>query len=183
LGAVQLLLRDPVGAGLNVGEEMIGKCFVRALRAMMACFLCLTAFGALAAFPAHARIISPPQILITHDLGGPVEERMRRIERMRARGEAVAIPYGRCISACTLYLGLPDTCVGPSAEFGFHGPSAGTAGLGLPPDEFYRISGAMAQFYPAPVREWFLTTARYTKLTYLRVSGAQLIELGVKQCV
>jgi len=162
---------------------MISKFVARQWRALGAAIVAALGFWAVIGQPAHARIIGPPQILITHDLGGPVEERMRRIERMRARGEAVAIPYGRCISACTLYLGLPDTCVGPSAEFGFHGPSAGTAGLGLPPDEFYRISGAMAQFYPAPVREWFLTTARYTKLTYLRVSGAQLIELGVKQCV
>lgn len=162
---------------------MISKFVARQWRGLTTAIVAALGFWAVIGQPAYARIIGPPQILVTHDLGGPVEERMRRIERMRARGEAVAIPYGRCISACTLYLGLPDTCVGPSAEFGFHGPSAGTAGLGLPPDEFYRISGAMAQFYPAPVREWFLTTARYTKLTYLRVSGAQLIELGVKQCV
>jgi hypothetical protein len=143
----------------------------------------ICAFGWVAlALPSHARIKVPSQIMITHDLGGPVEERMRRVERMRQRGEGVAIPHGRCISACTLYLGLPDTCVGRSAEFGFHGPSAATRGLGLPQPEFQRISTQMAAFYPAPLRDWFLSTARYTTQSYIRISGAQLIQLGFKEC-
>jgi hypothetical protein len=133
--------------------------------------------------PSMAWVRSPSQILVTNDLGGPVEERMRRVERMRSRGEGVAIPYGRCISACTLYLGLPNTCVGRQAEFGFHGPSAATRGLGLPFGEFQRISQQMANYYPEPLRSWFMSTARHIiNASYYRVSGAQLIQLGFSEC-
>jgi len=133
--------------------------------------------------PILAWVKAPSQILVTHDLGGPVEERMRRVENMRARGEGVAIPYGQCISACTLYLGLPDTCIGRNAVFGFHGPAARTRGLGLPLDEFERISHAMARYYPEPVRTWYLSTARYVIGEYYSVSGAQLIAMGFSECV
>lgn len=161
---------------------MISKFAARQWRALATAVVVVLGVWAANGQAAHARIIGPPQILVTHDLGGPVEDRMRRVERMRLRGEGVAIPYGRCISACTLYLALPDTCVGQNAEFGFHGPSAATKGIGLPLEEFYRISAAMADHYPAPLREWFLSTARYSTLTYHKVSGAQLIKLGVKEC-
>ncbi len=132
--------------------------------------------------PGLAWVKAPSQILVTNDLGGPVIERMRRVDRMRSQGVGAAIPYGRCISACTLYLGLPNTCVGRSAEFGFHGPSAATRGLGLPLDEFQRVTAAMANYYPEPVRSWFVSTARYVTGTYYRVSGSQLIQMGFAEC-
>lgn len=137
----------------------------------------------LCAQPSHAWVSAPKRILVTHDLGGPIAERMRRIERMRARGEGVAIPHGRCISACTLFLGLPATCVGKNAEFGFHGPSAATGGLGLSPQEFEQVSTAMAQYYPSAIRHWFLSNARFQTLTYFSISGADLIAAGVTECI
>jgi hypothetical protein len=143
----------------------------------------ITALGLmLCAQPSYAWVQAPKRILVTHDLGGPIIERMKRVERMRARGEGAAIPHGRCISACTLFLGLPETCIGPNVEFGFHGPSAASYGLGLPPDEFEEISRAMAQYYPAIIREWFLNSARYNTLTYVSVSGSELIRLGLPEC-
>lgn len=135
------------------------------------------------ALPSEGRVKAPVRVLVTEDLGGAVEDRMRLVDRMRDRGMGVAIPYGRCISACTLYLGLPQTCVGRTAVFGFHGPSARTQGLGLPLPEFERLSVAMARYYPEPVRSWYLSTARHVIGSYYPVSGAQLIALGFPECV
>jgi hypothetical protein len=159
------------------GGHMVGVLGFRTL------LLAVSIFGYVAPTTAALAFVrSPFQILVVDDLGGAVEERMRQVDRMRAQGQGAAIPYGRCISACTLYLGLPDTCVGRSAVFGFHGPSARTRGLGLPLGEFDRVSHAMANYYPEPVRSWYLSTARHIIGTYYQVSGAQLISMGFREC-
>lgn len=120
---------------------------------------------------------------IHNDLGGLVEKRMAEVERLRESGERVEI-RGRCISACTLYLGLENACTTRGAEWGFHGPSANTNGLGLPLGEFERLSQSMARHYPEPVREWFMSTARFVSgRDYYAVSGADLIDLGaIREC-
>lgn len=132
-------------------------------------------------FARAAERFAPP-LVVTDDYGGSLPERVQQIEAMRRKGISVAVPYGHCMSACTLYLGLPDTCVGPSAVFGFHGPSAGQSTIGLPQAEFEHWTRLMASYYPPPLRRWFLREGRYTTLTYKTVSGAELIRLGVRAC-
>lgn len=118
---------------------------------------------------------------VRHDLGGSIRVRLAEIDALRARGERVRI-LGTCVSACTLYLGLPDTCVAPSARLGFHGPSAATRGLPLPRREFERVSAIMAGHYPARLRRWFWTEGRMRTDGYVTLSGAEVIRLGARAC-
>ncbi|MCE5972174.1 hypothetical protein LZA78_01545 [Sinirhodobacter sp. WL0062] len=136
-------------------------------------------FCLLAAVPALAQ---PPHLVVRDDRGGPLEARLARIESLRQQGRAVAIPEGRCLSACTLYLGLEETCVGKAAIFGFHGPTSQFGTIALPRAEFERLSNMMARSYPESLRVWFLLYARYQTLTYHYVKGEELIRLGVAEC-
>ncbi|MFE3838667.1 hypothetical protein [Pseudogemmobacter sonorensis] len=122
-----------------------------------------------------------PAFVVRHDLGGGVEERIRSVERLRAQGTRIRIE-GICISACTLYLGLPQTCVSPSARLGFHGPSSSLPGLPLPRSEFERVSQTMASYYPAAMRRWFMSEARMITRDYYLISGHDAIALGAKSC-
>ena len=61
-------------------------------------------------------------IVISGDAGGPIPQYEQRFAMMRASGETVVID-GRCLSACTMVLGLvpPERlCVTPRARLGFH---------------------------------------------------------------
>lgn len=113
---------------------------------------------------------------ITHDNGGPVAARFAEM-----RGMTGVEISGVCRSACTLYLGLPETCVTPDAVLGFHGPRARSA-LPLPRPEFERITHQMADQYPTALRRWFMEFARYRTEGYYALSGAQVIALGAREC-
>ena len=127
--------------------------------------------------PTYAQSV----IRISNDGGGSLSERVSQIKSIRRSGQRVEIRQGYCNSACTLYLGLPTTCVSPNARFGFHGPQIATRGLGMLPAQFEEWSRTMAQHYPAGLRNWFMTSARHsTKLITLR--GSQLIQMGVPRC-
>ncbi|MBW0157191.1 hypothetical protein [Sedimentimonas flavescens] len=149
------------------------------LRAFKSSMCEVLLFCLLAAVPALAQ---PPHLVIREDRGGPLEARLARVETLRQEGRAVAIPEGRCLSACTLYLGLEETCVGKAAIFGFHGPTTQFGTIALPQAEFERLSALMARRYPEPLREWFLLSARFHTLTYRYVTGEELIRLGVAEC-
>ncbi len=80
-----------------------------------------------------------------------------------------------------MYLGLPGTCVGPQARFGFHGPE-GANGRRLSADEFETWSRIMAAYYPPQLRVWFMKEARYRTTNYITLTGAELIRMGVPRC-
>lgn len=166
--------------GVGPRKMLRGKndCFRRAVSVLAAAVLAL---GAMAGGSAQATERMRQRVVITNDYGGSVSARAQQISAMRSAGQAVAVPYGNCMSACTMYLGLPGTCVGPNAVFGFHGPKAGS-GIGLPKAEFERWSQVMASYYPAPLREWFLREGRYHTVDYIAISGAELIRMGVARC-
>ena len=98
---------------------------------------------------------------------------------LAATGQRVEI-LGTCLSACTMYLELPNVCVSPAAVFGFHGPS--WYGKALSPDQFDRWSQVMARGYREPLKSWYLTTARYETSGYFRLSGSDLIGMGYPRC-
>lgn len=56
---------------------------------------------------------------IRNDGGGNVSDYIRKRERL-AKLDSVRIE-GKCLSACTIYTTLPNACVAPDAEIGFHG--------------------------------------------------------------
>lgn len=166
-----------------IGLRRVLRGPVLALRrtAVLALGICL-ALGALPGDPAQASERQRQRLVIHNDYGGSVPARAQQIATMRARGQSVAVPSGHCMSSCTMYLGLPGTCVGPTAVFGFHGPSA-QSGLGLPKAEFERWSQVMAANYPPSLRGWFLQTGRYNTIGYQVITGAQLIQMGVPRCL
>jgi hypothetical protein len=118
---------------------------------------------------------------VRHDLGGSVKARLEQIRGLASRGTPVRI-VGTCVSACTLYLGLPNACVMPDARLGFHGPTTRLRGIPLPREEFDRVSQQMAAHYPEPLRRWFLAEARMRTVGYVKISGRQAIAMGARAC-
>lgn len=118
-------------------------------------------------------------IIVRNDVGGDVGVRANKISAMAASGQSVEIRGSVCYSACTMYLGLPGTCISRTTQFGFHRPSY--YGAALSPDQFEFWSQVIAAHYPPPLRKWYLREGRYsTKLKM--ISGAELIRLGVPEC-
>lgn len=113
---------------------------------------------------------------VTNDNGGPVQE---RIDQMRGM-DGVRI-VGDCMSACTLYLGLPDTCVTPSARLGFHSPTSALPGIPLPREDWERVTAQMAAHYPPAIADWFMREARWSERVML-LSGREAIRMGVAEC-
>jgi hypothetical protein len=118
--------------------------------------------------------------VVDHDLGGPVAERITQIERLRSNGTRVEI-RGTCTSACTMFLGLPNACVRPSARLGFHGPTT-AIGLPLMPKDFEYWSRVMADHYPPKLRAWFMQTARHATMSVTKISGSHAIRMGARKC-
>lgn len=127
--------------------------------------------------PAQAERIK----IVSYDLGGDVSERLQEVAKLRRLGTKVRIE-GFCASACTLYLGLPQTCVSPAAVLGFHGPSTRYPGIPLPYDEFERISRQMAALYPGPISRWFMKTGRLQTVGLQSFSSETLVRMGVPRC-
>lgn len=122
-------------------------------------------------------------LTVANDYGGPLDDRYAFLDALRANGVRVRVTGQHCVSACTLYLGLPDTCVSPRTVFGFHGPSSQIYGVGLAPAEFDRASRQMADRYPPALARWFMAEARATIVGTVNVRGAELIRLGwAKEC-
>lgn len=117
--------------------------------------------------------------VVTHDTGGSVIARWHEVTNLRVEGTEVRIE-GPCMSSCTMYLGLPNTCVSPSASFGFHGPRSGTTGRSLADTSAARL---MASHYPPVLRNWFLREGQYLQGNHVvTLSGHQLIAMGIRRC-
>lgn len=115
---------------------------------------------------------------VKEDMGGPIEARLAQIKDM----DGVRIE-GLCYSACTLYLGLPKTCVTPNAKLGFHSPFWRLADvkMPLPRKEWDRVTKLMASHYPQPMRKWWMEEARYST-EIVPISGKQAVAMGAKAC-
>lgn len=118
-------------------------------------------------------------MVVRTDRGGLLAQRSAEIRQLHASGQRVEL-RGTCYSACTMYLGLPNVCIDPAADFGFHGPSA--HGAPLPPPQFEHWSQVMAGGYRAELRDWYMQTARYRISGFFRLSGAELIRMGYLRC-
>jgi len=152
------------------------SCFFRAF------FLCMiltaTGFGDATARQAHAG--HKPLIIIRNDKGGIVQKRIAEIANLREIGARVEIRGAECLSACTIYLALPDTCVSHRTSLGFHGPSY--FGAALSPERFDYWSRKIAAHYPEPLRNWYMRKGRTRITGYFHLKGADLARLGVRLC-
>ncbi len=141
----------------------------------------LMSFNTAPALAELSKASSEENILIIHtDLGGSVRQRYEEISTLIANDTKVEIRDGFCFSSCTMYIGLKNACVTSKARFGFHGPHSFLGPLSQ--DRFEEWSLFIAQFYPPPVRDWYLEIGRTTIYGYYKLSGADLIQLGVKDC-
>lgn len=141
--------------------------------------LAATLMMALAIHPDTVRAQAAVYI-VGNDRGGIIGNRAAEIRRLKTSGRRVEIRGQICLSSCTMYLGAGDVCVSPDTRFGFHGPSY--YGRPLEPRYFEYWSDVLADHYPTPVRDWFMSTGRYRKDGYYTILGAELIRLGVEAC-
>ena len=71
------------------------------------------------ATPAPARNQQP--VVIANNRGGNVMAAIQRRNQLQRWGGPVEV-RGYCGSACTLFITLPNACLGPNATVGFHAP-------------------------------------------------------------
>lgn len=124
--------------------------------------------------------LARPPLVVQNDVGGALRARISAVETLRQTAQPVWIVGDVCYSTCTLYIGLAETCVTAETEFGFHGPSA--HGKPLDAATFERASRLIAAYYPEPIRNWYLTTARHEISGLFKVKGKVLINLGIAAC-
>ncbi|MEL6640528.1 MAG: hypothetical protein AAFP98_04315 [Pseudomonadota bacterium] len=130
--------------------------------------------------PARAAAQPLAPLVVANDRGGLLRNRIYEIRDIVAKARPVQITGRYCYSTCTLYLGLPQTCIQSSTVFGFHGPSS--YGRALDPDVFEHASRLIVAHYPEALRDWYMTTARHELRGLHKISGSELIRLGVKEC-
>ncbi len=118
--------------------------------------------------------------VVQNDRGGYISDRLRELRNLEASGRRVEIRGQICYSTCTMLLGLPNTCVSPHTQFGFHGPSKN--GQRLSPDRFDFYSRVIAQYYPPKLNAWYIKTGRNKIDGIYRISGRDIIRMGVQAC-
>ncbi len=151
---------------------------------VIACIACgvgvsVSGIAAEAQIKASLTATAEPYV-VTNDRGGLLRTRLREIGSLRQQGRPVEIRGSVCFSTCTLYLGLPDTCISPSTTFGFHGPSS--FGFALDPATFERASEIIARYYPEPLRAWYMETGRHRINGVYRIRGSTIIAMGIPAC-
>ncbi|WP_170566468.1 hypothetical protein [Ruegeria atlantica] len=133
-----------------------------------------------AATSAYSWAFADGLMVVGSDRGGYLHDRLIEIENLQKNGIQVEIRGRVCFSTCTMFLGLPGTCVDPDTTFGFHGPSR--SGRRLAPADFDHFSQVMAAYYPEPLKTWFMEKGRNRINGVYRVKGIEIIRLGIPAC-
>jgi hypothetical protein len=94
-------------------------------------------------------------IVIENDFGGNVLQYQARRKEL-AKADLVRIE-GYCNSACTIFITLPNACVGRKAQFGFHGASPKT---GVPNFDYY-LDMQVGKFYRGEIKRRYETNWRF----------------------
>lgn len=116
---------------------------------------------------------SPSAPVVVHkDLGGLVSEYRAMTELYRQQNREVRLH--ECRSACTLALSLPNVCVYPTSVLRFH-----SAYHRDTKQVDHGVSRELLSAYPPAVRE---RLGNHLTRHYRSLSGAELIELGVRDC-
>lgn len=110
-------------------------------------------------------------MIVQKDVGGLVTDYQRQTEIYRREGREVRL--GECRSACTMALSLPNVCVYPTSVLRFH-----QAYNRDTREVDYRVSDELFATYPEAVRR----RLGYLTRQYRSLSGAELIELGIRDC-
>lgn len=146
-----------------------------------ALMMVIVLLGSFAPSGLHAQVSNPIKPLVVgNDRGGLLDTRLHQLRQLRESGQPVMITGSVCFSTCTMLIGLPQTCVSPRTTFGFHGPSS--YGRKLSPQRFEWASQVIAQYYPPALKQWYVTTGRHRTSGVYRISGSELIRMGIRQC-
>ncbi len=158
-------------------ESKLGSSVRRAVQNLAllpaVCFLFLGS-----AFQGLADVQKP--YVVGNDRGGYLHDRLIELENLQRNRVSVEIRGRVCFSTCTMFLGLPDTCVDPETTFGFHGPSQ--SGRRLSQEDFDYFSKVMADFYPEPLKSWFMNKGRNRISGVYKIKGAEIIRMGIAPC-
>ncbi len=114
---------------------------------------------------------APAPVVVYKDVGGLVSEYEAQTETYRREGREVRLH--ECRSACTMALSLPNVCVYPHSLLKFH-----QAYNALNRQVDLGVSAALFDSYPAAVQG----RLGYLTREYKVLTGAELIELGVRNC-
>lgn len=136
-------------------------------------------FGALLLTLAAAGACQNVPFAPLQDSGGNLRGYVAEVRRLNAEGGSKAI-RGVCASACTIYLGVKNVCVEPTAQFWFHAAH-------LPGDARPDPLGSleMLSYYPPRVREWVIRRQALESVDFddaKKLTGEQLVLMGVAPC-
>ncbi|MCG7522705.1 hypothetical protein [Ruegeria sp. Ofav3-42] len=158
----------------GTSDETIARSLRRGLAGLLY-FALLTTVLALTS-PVKAE----QSFVVGSDRGGFLHDRLIELDNLQRNGVQVEIRGRVCYSTCTMFLGLPGTCVDPDTVFGFHGPSR--SGRRLAPKDFDYFSQVMAAYYPEPLRKWFMDKGRNRINGVHKIKGAEIIRMGIPAC-
>ena len=116
------------------------------------------------------------------DAGGSLMQRTFHIAQLEEAGTPFVIP-ARCMSACTMYLGLSTACAQPGGVFGFH--SVSLRGPADPAAVIDTLNRTMAGYYPPRLERWFLGEGpgRTRSTDFVMIPASELIARGeVRAC-
>lgn len=119
-----------------------------------------------------------------NDRGGLVLEYIQRVTDHNAAGDRVELRMRRCLSACTLLLGVNDVCVSPRTRFGFHRVNvSGRMSAEAKAAIAASYERTMAETYPASIGIWYAAKAAGNReVSWL--SGADIIrDHGMQECL
>lgn len=123
--------------------------------------------------PAMARDF----IDISNDSGGNVLQTIKRRNQLQASGKLVRI-RGYCRSACTLYLTMPNACIGPRATVGFHAPRVPGTRI-IPPI----VGDLMGQYYRGEIRRrWYAEWQYSLKMHTMSAAQYKKWDPQIKYC-
>jgi hypothetical protein len=152
------------------------KAFVSIARFVLIAATVSVLFGV----PPQAIAVDGPAYVVMNDHGGDVATRIKEIKFVANHYTRVEVKGGVCLSSCTMFLGLPQTCVHPETKFGFHGPT--DHGRPLPKERFDYWSEQIAAHYPPSLKHWYIQKGRYLLKGYYCLTGQQLITMGIHRC-
>lgn len=143
-------------------------------RAALLALVALAACGApsipASSAPAAPRAASAEPIVIHDNGGGNVVQMISRRAELEASGRPVRIS-GKCNSACTMLITLPNACLDPDARVGFHAPRLPGTRI-IPPI----VDQLMAMHYRGGILERWNGEWRHS-LKMQRISALEYVRL------
>jgi hypothetical protein len=109
-------------------------------------------------------------IVILNNKGGNVMEAVRYRQQLAASGRRVEV-RGYCRSACTIYITLPNACLGPGATVGFHAPRIPGTTI-IPP----MVDQIMGNYYRNGILQKWNSEWKYS-LKMHKISAQQYVRL------